>query len=240
MKTTTILSLIFFMAIIPALHAQSASELLAQADELFEQKKYTEAYAVYLEIFEEHQKVSPEMLVKMAFIVEGLDDYSLALYYLNLYYRHTSDKSALRKMESLAKDHRLSGYEFNDFELLANFYHKHYTHIVYIFLALSLLWFALIYRSVRKGSNKPVGLAVGYVLILGVLFYLINFGNASSRGIITNEAFLMDGPSAAANLVDVAKRGNRIKIVDKDDVWLKIKWDNRRAFIRKNNVVTLN
>jgi hypothetical protein len=228
------------MAIVPALRAQSAPELLARADELFDQKNYTEAYQVYLQIFGEHQQTSPEMLVKMAYIAEGLDDFSLALYYLNLYYRKTSEKAALRKMESLAREHRLVGYEFDDFELLANFYHKHYTHIVYIFLALSLLWFALIYRNVRKAPGKPIGLAIGYVVILAVLFFLINFGTMNSKGIITAEAFLMEAPSAAASLVDVAKKGHKVRILGGDDIWLKIKWDNRRAFIRKNNVIALN
>jgi hypothetical protein len=52
------------------------------------------------------------MLLKMAFVKEGLGDYSNALYYLNLYYLKTYDKKVLKKMENLAERyHKLEGYE---------------------------------------------------------------------------------------------------------------------------------
>ncbi len=223
-----------------SLHAQDVVSQLHRADELYDQKNYTEAYEIYHSIFHNYQLSSPEMLVKMAYINEGLEDYSMALYYLNLYYRQTSERAALKKMESLAKEHQLVGYEFNDLELLGNIYYNYYQEIVYLFLALSLLWFALIYRNVRKSANKPVGLTIGYVIILSILFVLINFGDKSYRGIITNEAFLMEEPSAAARMIDLVDKGHKVRIAGEDGIWMKIKWDDQTAYIRKNNIITLN
>jgi hypothetical protein len=235
-----ILFLIFIFFITPAVNAQSANLLLRQADELFDQKRYTEAYPLYLQIFNEHQQASPEMLVKMAYITEGLDEHGLALYYLNLYYYQTAEKAALKKMESLAKEHNLKGYEFGDFELFVNFYHRHYTHIVYLFLAFSLLFFALLFRSAKKSATKPIGLAIAYMVTLAVLFVLINFDTFNSKGIVTNEAYIMEAPSAAANLKGFAQKGNKVTILNEDDVWLKIKWDDQNAYIRRNNIIKLN
>ena len=42
------------------------------------------------------------MLLKMAYIQEGLNHVGQALYYLNLYYLASKDKSVLGKMEELA------------------------------------------------------------------------------------------------------------------------------------------
>jgi uncharacterized protein YgiM (DUF1202 family) len=60
---------------------------LVKADSLFEQKKYTESFDLYEQILDEEQLASPKMLLKMAFIKEGLGDYSRALYFLNVYYQ---------------------------------------------------------------------------------------------------------------------------------------------------------
>ena len=43
------------------------------------------------------------MLLKMAYIQEGLEQYPEALYYLNLYYNQNPSKKVLAKMETLAE-----------------------------------------------------------------------------------------------------------------------------------------
>ena len=81
------------------------------------------------------------MLLKMAFIKEGLGDYTNALYYLNLYYLKTYNKRVLKKMENLAEQNKLSGYNYDDVEFFLNIYHKFQFQIDLLILTLILLFY---------------------------------------------------------------------------------------------------
>jgi hypothetical protein len=65
---------------------QMPEERLQRADSLFEQREYTEAFSLYNTLLATDRVCSPAMLMKMAYIQEGLGDYSEALYYLNQYF----------------------------------------------------------------------------------------------------------------------------------------------------------
>jgi len=230
----------FILTAITASQAQNASSLLAKADSLFAQKKYTEAYTTYLDLFQNRRLSSPEMLIKMAFINEGMGDYSMALYFLNLYYLESPDKAVLKKMEELARQHRLTGYEFDDFNILENLYHQYAFHIMAALAAMTVLLLAFMFRMKTGKKQIPASLTVAYSAVLVLLLLTVNFGSTPSKGIITSEhAFMMDSPSAASGVVEVARQGHRVKILGEKDVWLKIKWNGRNAYIRKKNVAQL-
>jgi len=69
--------------------AQENEKDIELADSLFNQQKYTQSFEIYNRILKTDNLTSPAMLLKMAYIKEGLGDYSNALYYLNLYYLQT-------------------------------------------------------------------------------------------------------------------------------------------------------
>lgn len=239
MKLRIIAFASFFVAAC-GVQAQQAPDLLLEADSLFAQKKYTEAYNLYHHIFHEHKQSSPEMLVKMAFINEGQGDYSGALYFLNLYYHRSPDRAVLKKMETLAREHRLKGYEYSDFSILESFYYKYSSMVILALTALAFLLLAAIYRVKTRKRERPIGLFIAYAIVLALLVYVFNFGVSAHKGIITSEyAYVMDNPSAASRLVDVTQQGHRVKIVGENDIWLKIKWNGENAYIRKQNVAQL-
>ena len=60
------------------------------------------------------------MLLKIAYIKEGLGDITSAQYYLNEYYLATSNEQALQKMEDLAEANDLKGYQHNDITFFFN------------------------------------------------------------------------------------------------------------------------
>ncbi len=213
------------------------TETLQLADSLFAQEKYTESLELYQVILEEDQLYSPGMLVKMAFIKEGLGDYSEALYLLNLFYAKTSDKRALRKMEELAKQHQLSGYRFNDMEFFRTIYKRYHLQIIGLLTAASLLVFSFILYKKRRGSYRPVSAGVVFVLILAVLFALINFGQGRDRAVIlTDQAYLRVGPSSGANVKEIIEKGHRVEIMSQKDVWVKINWNDRPLYIRESHL----
>src|SRR5690606_38048067 len=108
-------------------------------------KKYTQSLEHYHRLFTEEGVYTPQMLLKMAYIHEGLGDYSQALFYLNNYYVKTSDETALRKMEALAEKHKLSGYQFTDTDLFLSYYNKYVSEITFAALAFCLLLLAFIF-----------------------------------------------------------------------------------------------
>ncbi|MGB3465691.1 MAG: hypothetical protein WBA74_10490, partial [Cyclobacteriaceae bacterium] len=74
--------LFFFFSFCALSHSVLADpgDRLTTADSLFQAKKYTESFELYEQIIVEDMAYSPAMLLKMAFIKEGLGDYSNALY----------------------------------------------------------------------------------------------------------------------------------------------------------------
>ena len=233
-----ILMIGILLAGVPIMSQDSDTEATLQlADSLFSQEKYTESLELYDQLLSEEQVYTPGMLIKMAFIREGLGDYSEALYLLNLFYSKTSDKRALRKMEELAKQHQLEGYQFNDVEFFRTLYKRYHLQVIGCLTALSLLVFSFILYQKRQRNYRPVASGVFFVLLLAILFVLINFGQGRDRAIIlTDQAYLRTGPSSGANVAEIVKKGHRVEIVDQKDVWVLINWNNRPLYIRESHL----
>jgi len=120
--------------------AAKNDQKLANADSLFALQKYTQSYQLYDSIYSAGF-VSPSMLMKMAFIQEGLGDYTMALYYLNDYYTITSNELVLEKMENLAEKHSLMGYDYSDTDYFISVYHEYYDQLLIALIAVSCIFF---------------------------------------------------------------------------------------------------
>ena len=150
-KIALLISILIFGSHV-LLFGQSVSQELEIADSLFAKKKYTQSFDIYTGILENYESRSPSMLLKMAFIREGLGDYSTALYYLSQYYLLTSNKQVLKKMEEVAKDHDLKGYTYTDADFFLTYYYKYLTQI-----NIAILAFALCQVNVNaKIPNAPI------------------------------------------------------------------------------------
>ena len=97
------------LAISHSAPAQTSGFRLKTADSLFQAKRYTQSLEHYEEILRQRQ-YSPAMLLKMAYIHEGLNNIGSAMYYLNLYYIATADETVVDKMDELATKFDLEGY----------------------------------------------------------------------------------------------------------------------------------
>ena len=180
------------------------------------------------------------MLLKMGFIQEGLGNYSQSLYYLNLYYSLTSDKTVLKKMETLAKDNRLEGYEFTDWSWLMNVYKRYRQQIIMVVLGLTLLIFSLILYQKRRSQERPVVAGIFFVISLAVLFGLLNFLPDHSKGIIKNNpAYIRTAPSGASDVTEIIGSGHRVTVLGKEDVWVKIRWKEEVAYIKENGILLI-
>ena len=220
---------------------EEISESLTIADSLFRVKQYTQALQIYDAIYETGEMVSPAMILRMAYIYEGLDKIPDALYYLNLYYLETNNPDALQKMKALADKNHLFGYEYQGFEMLARYYHTFYDQIILIISAIVVLLFAyvLYFKLFRKFASKQP--AMIFVLSSALLFYLINFGKISHQGIIENaNCYLMSAPSSSSDVIAIVEAGHKVKIIEHADVWLKIKFGDRIVYTKEKNIRLIN
>lgn len=230
--------ILFSLLALPALAAETPSTL-QKADSLFSQRAYTEALPLYQELLEEN-KASPAMLLRMAYIQEGLGHVPEALYLLNLYYRETSDTEAAARIKELAGRHELSGYDIIEEEYLRSIIRRFQFPIVVTLLVLSLLLTGLIvYRRIRH-RHRSVLTPLFLLLLLGGLAYFVNFRPSYSKGILVQDnTYLMRGPSAGAGVMTQLKAGHRLEVVGREDVWLKVIWNNEVAYVKEGFIRTV-
>lgn len=224
----TIIFTLLSVSIFDSILAQS-SKTLDQADSLFQEQKYTEAFEVYNDIFLAG-KITESMLVKMAFIKEGLGNNVQALYYLDQYYTLTSDKSVLLKMQELATENRLNGYQVEDKDFFLNFLNLYWLEIQLALLAVSIFLLVFTYRT-KKQKRMPLGIPILQVIILVAFLALSNNWVQQGTAIIQSPTLLMSGPSAGAEPVGWVNEGHKVKVMDQSDVWTKIQWENEEAYI---------
>jgi len=233
-----ILVILFASIFLPAHYGfgQISTHRLRQADSLFLAKRYTQSMEHYRAVFAQ-QEYSPAMLLKMAFIEEGLNQTGQALYYLDMYYQATHDNAALVKMEELAEKYDLEGYQQSDGNWPLIFYQDHHFEIsVGLMVIIAFLLSLAFYFS--RAKRNPVPSAVLTLLLLITFALHINFGGQLSTGIIgSSRSYLMDGPSPGAAVVSVVNAGHRVEIIGKDDVWVKIVWQGKTVYIKENNLL---
>ena len=233
------LSVFFLYCLIPGIYstAQPLQNELKQADSLFSVQQFTQSFDVYQTIYLQGDHASPAMLLKMAYIKEGLGDITLAQYYLNEYYLATSNELALEKMEKLASAHELEGYNHDDITFLFNIYYKHYNWLLIGLIVLTAaVFFILIYQKMKK-QGSPTTTAVFLVILLAGLFYLVNFGKDYNKGLIVkNNTFVMAAPSAGANIVDVIQKGHKVSIKGTHDVYAQIEWNGQKVYVKSKSI----
>lgn len=217
--------------------SQKGFDKVARADSLYELHKYTESFLLFQEALEKDHVTSPAMLLKMAFIKEGLSDYSNALYYLNLYYLQTHNKRALRKMEEIAKEYSLSGYNYTDKEFFMNFFYRYYLQIVLMVVVITIAIFSYLVYKRKKLHVRPGMSVINLVIAIIILFFMVNFGRSYRAGIIVqHNAYLMEGPSSGSDLKEIVDKGHRVRILGHEDVWVRILWMEDVAYIRETQI----
>lgn len=221
-----------------SLFGQPAETLLLQADTLFRGKQYTEALRKYGQLLDQTGQATPAMLLRMAFIAEGLGDYTQSLYYLNLYYRQTPRQAVAVKMEELAARHNLSGYRFSDIDFFFIWYDRYYAYLTAGLILLSLLLLGIAARKKLKGRFVLIRHGVGFILILLLNVALLNLRSDPTQAIVSQDgAYLMNAPSAGAGLVHIVGKGNRLDVSGRQDIWLKTEWNGQTAYVRQHHVL---
>jgi hypothetical protein len=233
-----------FLKFIPALvlffsfgSTGAQSPKIKEADSLFRSKQYTQSFELYQSLFQE-KKYTPAMLLKMAYIQEGLGKIGTTLYYLTLYHKASGDEQALQKMDELAAKFKLSGYDSTDASRVQLWINKkmNVIQVALTFILLATAYF--LYRS-KKENQKPWLAAIVIVVLSAGILYITNFYTAGSVILSDTRTYLMKGPSAGAGVAGILGEGNRLQLMGHEDVWLKVKWADKIVYIRNSEVLTV-
>jgi uncharacterized protein YgiM (DUF1202 family) len=106
-----------------------------------------------------------------------------------------------------------------------------------IFCILTFIGIASILKRKNKTIYFPITLAG--LFCFGVL-YLNNFVSIPSVITSENKVYLMEGPSAGASVSGIVSSGNQLQVLGKEDVWLKVKWMDKKVFVKESSVLHVN
>ena len=230
-------SIIIFVFVSSTVYGQGLYKALNKADSMYINKKYAEAYTNYLQIFEKG-KYTPQMLLKMAYVKEGLGEVPEALYYLNVYYVNFPGQNILKKMESLAETKNIAGYEYNDLNYFLYLYYRYKSEIILSMVGLLFFVFLGIVTNRVLFNRIPVSSPYLFLFLTAFVYIFINYsGKLFYRGIVTNNtALIMNAPSAGSNLLTTLPKGTRIHIWGETDIWFKIRVNGMMGYVRKSNM----
>jgi uncharacterized protein YgiM (DUF1202 family) len=228
---------LLLLAVSTAVCAQSNNPMLVRADSLFGQKRYIQSLELYQQLFESH-RYTPAMLLRMAYVEEGLNNVSRSAYYLNLYYLATHDPDVLKKLEEFAAKNRLEGYATDDTDRFLSFYRIHRERITYGLLGLAVLLCAIATLQRMKFKNRPVTEFVALTVITALFVLHISQQVLWQKAIISkSNTYVMNGPSAGASVLSIVRDGHRVDVLGKKDVWTKIKLGESEGYVRTSSLL---
>jgi tetratricopeptide (TPR) repeat protein len=202
------------------------------ADSLFADKKYQEALSIYEHILE-GDTYSPAMLLKMAFIAEGVGDFQKSTLYLSKYYNYNPNPKVIAKIKTLTNQATLVGYNVTDQQKFLKFLININEEITAVFALLMLLFLISIFTfpKYRSGFYAPA------LIFLLLAFTSNNFLKDKDTAIIVGvPTLIMDSPTAAGNLIRTVGAGHRVIVKSSKDIWYEVEWNEKTAYIKKEDL----
>ncbi|PSL30574.1 SH3 domain-containing protein [Dyadobacter jiangsuensis] len=210
---------------------------LKTADSLFAIARYAEAQTLYKKNFSLTEKNSQALLLKLAFLAEKTNNYTDCLFFLSKLALVQPSRHLFEKMDKLAKEQNLSGYEFDDYNYFIIFYRKYGDYIPILLLTLGTYIVVIMVTKTRRKEPILQIHKVSIIVYLLALLGILNVPSLYQTCIIVNEnTFLRDEPSSAAGVVDRVGKGHKLTIIGSVDHWDRVIWNNRIVYIRKSDL----
>jgi tetratricopeptide (TPR) repeat protein len=208
---------------------------LERADSLFKAGQYERAFPAYRRQVWQMRRVSPELLLKMAYAQQQLGHYPAALLYLSMAQARQPRVRTWRQLAGLAAQHRLVGYPTTWQQELRVQVQRYFYPGLQLLLAgavVGAVW--LLWR--RSPREAWLGY-LAYVVLLGAY---LHFLRPSPAGLVARSgAVLMDGPGASAAWLSTAAMGDRLLVLGRQDIWYRVRWQQREAFVRAADLLVV-
>ncbi|WP_342747908.1 hypothetical protein [Mongoliibacter ruber] len=205
---------------------------------MFIEQNYQEAFVIYEDLLQNDETYTPAMLLKMAFIAEGIGDYSQASFYLAKYYDENPNQRVITKIKALTEQSSLMGYELSDRDRFLKFITDLQTEITATLSVLLIISLILLLFYNKQAVKAKYYLPT--IFLMTLVFVANNFFDAQKTGIITGSPTLvMDKPTAGGKLINVVDPGHRVVIKSSKDIWYEVRWGENKAYVKKENITRL-
>lgn len=217
--------------------AWATSEPLARADSLFRAGAVADAVSLYETAITGGQAATDPMLLKLAYAYEQQNDVPRLLYYLQVYFERHPNEAVLRKMNDIARVHALVGYETDDLNYFYLFYKQYGIYLLLFGLGLGVYVVGILVLKTQRKESAPTRYKWVIMLYLLGLLGFANLPEGYQSGITSRDrVYLRSEPSAAAPVTDVIGRGHKVNILGSEDIWLRVFWNNKLHYIRRESV----
>jgi tetratricopeptide (TPR) repeat protein len=207
----------------------SAPAQVQRADSLFEQGHYEAALPLYRAQVWQQQHVSARLLVRLAYAEHQQAHYAAELLYLNMALARQPRLSTWRQLAALAQRQRLVGYPTTWQQEARVQLLRYYYPVLQGLLSIATL--VAVGLLLRRRTGRGTWLAYGlYLLATGAYLYWLR---PSPAGIVARSGVaLMAGPGAGAAWLSTAAPGDRLPVLGRQDIWLRVRWQERVAYVR--------
>ena len=236
-KKNLFFSFLFLAFFAPGIAFCANQKELKTADSLFAIARYAEAQTLYKKNFSLTEKNSQALLLKLAFLAEKTNNYTDCLFFLSKLALMQPSRHLFEKMDKLAKEQNLSGYEFDDYNYFIIFYRKYGDYIPILLLTLGTYIVVIMVTKTRRKEPILQIHKVSIIIYLLALLGILNVPSLYQTCIIVNEnTFLRDEPSSAGGVVEKVGKGHKLTIIGSVDHWDRVIWNNRIVYIRKSDL----
>ena len=217
-------------AFFTATSASSVPQPSQNADSLFEQGRYEAVLPLYRAQVWQQRQVSAQLLLRLAYAEHQKAHYAAELLYLNMALARQPRLSTWRQLTVLAQRQRLVGYPTTWQQELRVQVQRYYYPVLQGLLSGAVLVAAgLLLR--RRHTSRNAWLAYGlYLLATGAYLYWLR--PVPTSIIARPGVALMAGPSAGASWLSTAAPGDRLPVLGRQDIWLRVRWQEQTAYVR--------
>ena len=213
-----------------------AERRLAVADKAYEANHFEEALPLYQVLLEQDRLTSPRILNRLAVMEETAGHVPQTLYYLNLLYTVAPDEGVRTRMESLARQYQVEGYDMDEWDFFRKLLRRFSVHLFAAFCFGMLCLVALLWWRRARGRSLrllPLGIILLLVIASAALNLDVHYGKAI---VIDGKAALMEDPSAASPLEAFIPPGTRLTVIGESDAWMRVVYKDKQGFVSRNVV----
>lgn len=234
MKNLYVLLFSVFILLSFQSHSQSF-----KADSLFENKKYIEAINQYDSVFQSGF-YSESMILKMAYINEGLGNNEEAIYYLSFLNREKPSMELQNKIEELSVENGFSGYSFDDLSVVQLWLkNNHRTILLVSLVVLGICIVAFLLDLKYAKIYKQIMPVAVLSIIITVTFSTVDM--YSNQGVVVKEnCVVYQSDSELSPQIKAIKKGNIVTLLKSSDTWSLVQiGEEQEGYIKANKLKLL-
>jgi hypothetical protein len=214
----------------------TSTSTLRKADSAFAKGQYAAAVPLYRQLVWRQGEASGQLLLRLAYAEHRLGYLRAEMLYLNMALAQQPRLSTWQQLVGLAQQLRLVGYPSTWQQELRIRAWRYYYPVLQVLLSGAVLGAALL--LLRRSAQRPAWLAYGaYLLVTGAYLYGLQ---PMPTGIVARHGTaLMAGPSAGATWLSTAAPGDRLPVLGRQDIWLRVRWQERIAYVRASDALVV-